>query len=165
MRALALLVLTSCTDPTGTAGTDPIGSAQTPPTSDPEAVIAWLADGAYLTWHCEEAPHAPRSPSPHSPNRICSNELLAAHGDGEFPVDAAAVKELYDGNGDISAYAVSRHVAHGGGAAWFWYEGSADHLNAIGLGDSGTPESSCVGCHQSAGASTFGHDFVFTQVR
>src|ERR1700746_1873789 len=90
-----VLALAGCRDPSGSAGTQ-AGSAQAPPTTDPDAVAAWLAAGDYLSWHCEAEPHAARPPGAHNHNRICSNDALATHGEGEYPVDAAAVKELYD---------------------------------------------------------------------
>jgi hypothetical protein len=115
-------------------------------------VQAWLAQASYTSWHCEAAPHAARSPSPHGTNRICSNELASTHGAGEYPVDAAAVKEIYDGTGQVHAYAVYRHVSAGpGGANWFWFEGAASDVFAFGLGDSGAPHDSCANCHGAAG--------------
>jgi hypothetical protein len=141
------------------------GDAQTPPTGE-SAVEAWLDEGHYKTWHCEPAPHDARPGSAHGKNRICSNELLSAHGAGEFPVGAASVKELYDATStNIIGRAVYLHVSPGAGESYYWYERVSDHLNADGLGTSGTPRDTCVGCHQGAGPKSMGHDLVFTQVR
>jgi hypothetical protein len=164
---VAVLTLAACRDPLGSAGTQP-GGAQVPPTTDPAAVDAWLAGGAYLAWHCEAQPHAARPPGAHGHNRICSNDALATHGEGEYPVDSAAVKELYDSDGKLIGHAAYRHVAPGSdGATWFWFEKIGDgSANAFGLGDRNAPRDVCVGCHGNAGQKEGfpGHDFVFTQV-
>ena len=163
--ALLLVTLAGCHAP-GTLGTA-VGTAQAPPTTGAADVDAWLAKGFYTTWHCEPAAHAARSPSPHGSNRICSNDLLSSAGAGEFPVDAAAVKELIDG-ADVVGHTVYRHVRAGTtGDTWFWYEKSHGSVFAVGLGDMGSPHDSCVGCHQYAGrdSSHSGHDFVYTQVQ
>lgn len=151
---------------------------QVPPTSSVADIDAWLAEGHYKSWACEDKEHDARSPSPHAVNRICSNDALSAHGDGEYPVDAASVKELYDAvGGKVVGYAVYRHVTAGaGGASWFLYEkvpltSAAPHdstgLVAFGTGDSGTAKDICVGCHEAAGSDAMhsGHDFVYTQVK
>ena len=150
--------------------------SQTPPTGH-DAVAGWLASGEYKRWHCEAAPHEARSPSPHGTNRICSNDLLSQAGPGEYPVGAAAVKELYGGDGHVAGYAVSRHTKAGAaGDAWYWYErvpldSAAPHdakgVVADGAGDAGPSKTICVGCHGAAGsdAAHFGHDMVYTQVK
>ena len=150
---------------------------QVPP-SGAAAVDAWIAQGFYKSWHCEPAAHAARSPSPHGFNRICSNDKLSAAGAGEYPVDSASVKELYDDAGKgIVGYAVFRHVAAGtSGTSWYFYEkvpltSTAPHdangVVADGMGGSGPAQTICVGCHQAAGSDSAhsGHDFVYTQVK
>jgi hypothetical protein len=154
--------------------------AQSPPTTGGDDVEAWLAEGHYKQWACEPEKHAARSPSPHGVNRICSNDLLSGHGAGEYPVGAAAVKELYADEGDdIVGIAVYRHVTAGTtGDTWYWYERvpldspaphDADGVVADGLGGTaGSPEETiCVGCHMAAGSDAMhsGHDFVYTQVQ
>jgi hypothetical protein len=137
----------------------------------------WLSQGSYKSWHCEAAAHASRSPSPHGMNRICSNNLLSAAGAGEYPVDSASVKELYDSAGqNIVGYAVYRHITAGTtGSNWYFYErvpqtSAAPHdsngIVADGVGSSGPAQTICVSCHQAAGsdAAHSGHDFVYTQV-
>jgi hypothetical protein len=162
----------------GCGGVGPAGDKQTPPSTNGQAVEAWLATGAYKSWKCETAPHAARSPSPHGTNRICSNDKLSTHASGEYPVDSAGVKELYDSTGtNIVGYAVYRHTLAGTtGDTWYYYERvpadshaphDANGVVADGMGSSGPAQTICVNCHQAAGsdANHFGHDFVYTQVR
>src|SRR4051812_36675170 len=73
--------------------------SQVPPTSSAADIDAWIAEGHYKEWACEDKEHEARSPSPHGFNRICSNDVLSAAGDGEYPVDSAGVKELWDAAG------------------------------------------------------------------
>jgi hypothetical protein len=116
---------------------------------------SWLAAGHHRAWHCEPEPHAGRSPSAHSRNRICSNDALSASTTGAFPVGAATVKEIYRGS-EIAFHAVMRKMTDGtGGDSWYWYEADGDTVYANGQGD-GT----CTGCH--AGAP---RDSVFTIIR
>lgn len=183
----ALLLGAGCGDPKVNAATD--GSTggdmamaavdkQLPPASGRADISAWLGKGYYKAFHCEAMPHASRSPSPHGMNRICSNDVLSAAGAGEYPVDSAAVKELYDAMGaNIVGYATYRHVKAGTtGDTWYWYEtvpaGSPaphemDGTVADGLGGSGPAQMICVGCHAAAGsdAGHSGHDFVYTQIK
>ena len=160
-------------DSTGAGADD-----QTPPMTGHVDIQAWLAEGHYLMWTCEADPHAASiAVSPHGMQRICSNDLMAAHGDGEYPVGAAAVKELTLDDGTLFGYAVSLHHQAGtGGDSWYWYEQvSADHpaphdangVVADGIGSSGPALDICVGCHMAAGldAEHPGHDFVYVQVQ
>jgi hypothetical protein len=154
LRHVTLLTLVACSDPGPATLGDPLDDPQVPPRGSAD-ITTWIAEGYHLGWACEPAPHAGRSPSPHGRNRICSNDaLLASTGDGPYPVGAAAVKEIYDGE-RISLHAVYRKVVDGtGGDTWYWFEGSADEVIANGEGD-GT----CTGCHSGAP-----RDFVFTPV-
>ncbi len=129
------------------------------------ALDAWLATGAYKSWACEVAPQQRRGA--HGANRVCSNSLASAAGPGAYPVGAASVKELYDNNGQINGYAVSKHVAvEGEGAGWYWYERIGSRVIADGLGDAGTAKRVCASCHAAAWqGSAAGHDFVYVQVR
>lgn len=152
--------------------------AQTPPVTGRADIENWLTAASYKSWHCEPAPHAARSPSPHGINRICSNTVLSGAGSGEYPVGAAGVKELYDTGGTkIVGYAVYLHTKAGTtGDTWYWYErvptdSAAPHdangVVADGNGGSGTALTICVGCHSATGsdAGHSGHDFVYTQVK
>jgi hypothetical protein len=154
--------------------------SQTPP-QGAAALEQWLDNGAYKTWHCEPAVHENRAPSPHGYNRICSNDLIGSHVDGDaaWPKGAAAVKELY---GAIDAkepggYAVYLKTADdsAGGAHWYWYErvpASAAVRGAVadGMGDDGPAKDICVACHVAAGSdaahtpSSGGRDQVYTPV-
>jgi hypothetical protein len=134
------------------------GAAQVPPTTA-AALSAWLSTRAYESWHCEPAPHPARPFGAHGVNRICSNDLLAAHGAGEYPVGAASVKELYSG-GVVTAHAVAVHHRAGTtGDAWYWYEGVGPNASYQGVGIG-----ICTGCHSLAGNGRPGHDFIYTQV-
>jgi hypothetical protein len=164
-------------------------SAQTPPMGQ-AALVPWLATGEYKKWHCESAPHAARSPSPHGFDRVCSNDLIAtnATGTSDWPKGAAAVKEIYDSLTDksIVGYAVylKTEADSAGGANWYFYEsepetGAASKdftptptngIVADGLGSSGTAKSICVACHMAAGSDAAhtpvpgGRDEVYTPV-
>ena len=171
-------VIGACDDGDGMGDTTNEGDAQTPPRSGHADIQAWLADGHYEDWTCESQAHgATIGVSPHGMQRICANDLMSAHGDGEYPVGAAAVKELYLDDGMLYGYAVSLHHRAGtGGDSWYWYEQvHADHpaphddqgVVADGNGDSGPAQSICVGCHMAAGIDEAhpGHDFVYVQAQ
>lgn len=172
---IGLALLPGCADDGSgdTAG----GEDQVPPVTGKADMRAWIAEGHYKNWNCESAPHDPIAISPHGKQRICTNDILSGHGDGEYPVDTAAVKELYDAAGaNVVGYAVYRHVKAGaGGETWYWFEEvpadspaphDADGIVADGLGSSGPAKDICVGCHAAAGidAAHPGHDYVYTQV-
>lgn len=172
LSALSIAVLSAC-------GGNPAMDPQLPPTTGRADIEAWLTAGHYMSWRCEPAAHAQRSPSPHGQNRICSNTTMSSFtGTGEYPVGAAAVKELFDDTGKtIVGYAVEVHTTAGNtGDAWYWYERvpasspaphDANGVVADGKGSSGPAQTICVGCHQAAGsdAGHSGHNFVYTQVK
>jgi hypothetical protein len=155
------------------------------PPSGADAVEAWLGAGSYKQWKCESAIHVSRDPSPHGFNRICSNSEIStnAGASGAWPVDAAAVKELYaaiDATAPVG-YAVYLKTKSdsAAGANWYWYErvpldSAAPHdgagVVADGMGNSGAAKTICVGCHDAAGSdaahtpSPGGHDQVYTPV-
>lgn len=175
------LLLAAC----GAVKTD---DPQLPPTSGYADVETWLARGLYKSWRCEPAVHEALSPSPHGFNRICNNTLLANQpaGPGEYPVGAAAVKELYaSADGGIIGYAVSVHLSAGTDTAnWYWYErnptlGAPAKFGSAGLladgvgpteGTAGTFTARlCTDCHALAGSdashrTSDSHDFVYTHV-
>lgn len=160
----------STAPPTPSAATPsvppPAASDEIPATGDTSAIEAWLATKAYTRWKCEPSPHPRRAGSGHAQNRICSNGALSAHGDGEYPVGAASVKELFDGSGNINGYATLLKVRSGGVESFYWYERIGAGVVANGMGDSGSAKSVCTGCHDGAGKNgQTGHDGVFTQVR
>ncbi|MEQ1503681.1 MAG: hypothetical protein ABMB14_15690 [Myxococcota bacterium] len=181
--AILAIAAVACSD--DAADTVDSGS---PTTADPSqvppqgyaAIDAWIQDGVYEGWHCQADVHPPSAISPHGPNRICSNDAASGHGDGEYPVGAASVKELYDSTSTtIVGYAVATHVTAGtSGDTWYWYEQvppgtvitgltiDANGVVADGLGDSGQAMTLCVSCHAAAGADAThpGHDMVYVQV-
>jgi hypothetical protein len=152
-RLALLVVLVGCGDGPTTLG-DPLDDPQIPPRGSDD-LMTWIETGHYLAWSCETDVHPPRPGSAHGPNRICSNDaLVASTGDGQFPVGSAAVKEVYSGEA-LRLWAVYRKVdAGGGGASWYWFEGTRTDIAANGEGESG-----CTGCHSGAP-----RDFVFTVV-
>ena len=176
--ALAIAAAAGCGGDDEMETTPTEDAAQVPPAGPASAVQAWIDAGHYKKWHCEAAAHGPISISPHGMQRICSNDKLSAHGTGEYPVDTAAVKELYDSAGaKVVGYAVYRHVSAGTtGDTWYWYEvvpadsmapHDANVIVADGLGSSGPAKDICVGCHGATGldADHPGHDFVYTQIK
>lgn len=165
VQALALLTLliTGCGTDTGQGpGPSGAGDAQTPP-AEATSLEAWLATGVYKAWACEAGPMDARPNGAHGRNRVCSNGLMSRHGAGEYPVGSAAVKELFDGAGAVTGYAVSRHFEAGTTAGtWYWYERSGSRVVADGVA-----AGLCTGCHSAAGtdARHQGHDFVYLQVK
>lgn len=151
------------TDAGPTTGGDARGNtAQTPPQGR-VALDGWLSERHYQGWRCEAMTSAARPNSPHGRNRICANNLTSNHGTGEYPVGAAAVKELYGNDDKLDGIAVSMKVAAGTtGAAWYWYE----KVNGAVVVD-GIDVGLCTGCHSAAGKDSThqGHDFVYLQVR
>ncbi|HEY5925362.1 MAG TPA: hypothetical protein VIV11_26945 [Kofleriaceae bacterium] len=154
LALICAIACAACDDGPATVG-DPLDDPQTPPRGSDD-LITWIEAGHYQAWACEPAPHPPRSPSAHSANRICSNELLAsATGTGAFPVGAATVKEIFNSSGAIALYAVARRVDDGpDGNSWYWFEGKRGDAHYNGEG-----EDLCVGCHARAP-----RDFLFTVV-
>ena len=154
MRLALLVVVCACTDVGAGSLGDPIDNPQVPPRGFDD-LATWLDAGYYTTWHCEPEGHAPRPPSPHARNRICSNDALVASTGETYSVDAAAVKEVLDESDHIRQYAVYRKVHPGaGGATWYWYEGFGSDVST-----SGEDKDACTGCHGGAP-----RDFVFTVV-
>lgn len=166
------------------ASTPAAQTDQTPP-QGAKALEAWLTKGAYKDWQCESAVHESRSPSPHAYNRICSNDIVSsrAASQGDWPVGAAGVKELYAGPDEKKpvGYAVYLKTAADSdkGANWYWYErvpldSAAPHddngVVADGMGDTGPAQTICVGCHVAAGTDAAhtptagGRDEVYTPV-
>jgi hypothetical protein len=168
---------TSGTGGSGGGGSGGTTAAALPPMGA-TALEAWLATGTYKSWTCEPSVHDARSPSPHGFNRICSNSVIStnATSTADWPIDAAAVKELYASAAGTTpiGYAVylKTNAASAAGANWYWYERTAVGAPAVadGMGDSGVAMSLCVGCHMAAGTdaahtpSVGGHDEVYTPV-
>jgi hypothetical protein len=152
-RLAICVALAGCADDGSASFGDDLSDPQLPARGSAD-LPHWLAAGHYQSWHCEAAPHAGRPPSPHGTTRICNNDALHAAMGGAFPVGAASVKEIFNGE-SISAYAVSLRVTAGpGGDGWYWFEGDASHASGNANGVLG-----CTGCHEQAT-----RDYVFTVV-
>ena len=152
---LGLVLSFGCGDPGPKGFGDPADQPQLPPRGSDD-LTTWIDAGYYQAWNCESEAHAPRAPSPHGRNRICSNDALSAStGTGPYPVGSAAVKEIVSSSGAISIYAVYRKIADGdGGDTWYWFEGTRGDVASNGVGDA-----TCTSCHSRAP-----RDFVFTAV-
>lgn len=166
---------TSGSTSSSTSSGGSVGDPQTPPQGE-TAIKAWLATGDYKKWHCEDAEHDARSPSPHGVNRICSNDILSSNPAGAtYKAKSAAVKELWDmKGGKVIGYAVYLKLQDdsAGGAGWYYYEDNPTinppgGVVADGVGTSGNPKTVCVACHMAAGMDAMhsGHDYVYTQVQ
>lgn len=143
-RLSALLLLSLCL-----AAPSVRAQAGEGPPTEAAALLKWLQAGAYKAWPKESAPH--RSMGAHqtlvltylSPALDKSLEGKAAH-----PTGAAAVKELLDGAGKLTGWAVSvKTSADGaGGKGWYWFEilGTTPGSRVV-ASDHGVPL--CVGCH------------------
>jgi hypothetical protein len=151
---LVLVLAAACSDGPTTLG-DPTNDPQVPPRGSDD-LLTWIEAGHYLSWQCEPEAHPGRTGSPHGKNRICSNDVLSSsEGTGPYPVDAAAVKEIFSDTGSIRLYAAYLKVQAGeGGDTWYWFEGKRGDIVSNGVGDS-----TCTGCHSRAP-----RDFVYTHV-
>jgi hypothetical protein len=159
------------TEPTDGGGED---ETQVPPQGY-EAIEAWLTAGHYKSWKKQPGVVEPIPISPHGKQQIYTNQLHSDHAGmtGEYPVNAAAVKELYADDGTtLVGYAVYLHISAGTtGANWYWYERIPKDSDLMpdpvtGVFADGVDEPQCVGCHSAAGidAEHPGHDFVYTQL-
>jgi hypothetical protein len=141
----------------GAAGpTDsPAATAQRPPQGR-AALEAWLAEGHYRTWSCEDRISVPRLSGNHGRHRICSNDLLVGSASGPYPVDAASVKELYDPGDAPNGFAVGIKIAEGEDPrTWYWYERRGQDPTAPPLAE-GVAVPDCAVCHGTAP-----RDYVF----
>lgn len=123
---------------TGSAALDvPLGEAELSP---------WLAAESYASWTAESAVHAATGTSPHGMVRTFFNDTLVASfdaGNTEHAVGSASVKELYDGAGMRTGWAVMVKTTAGADAAsWYWYLENGGSVNAD---DNGLAQ--CEGCH------------------
>lgn len=158
--ALGLLACSSTSgEMTATkTGAPTVGGGLTDPQIPPQnaaELATWLDSGFSDAWAHEPAVHAARAPSPHEPNQIFENELLAnSSATDDYPVGAAAVKLLFatDQQTVIGRSVQVKVKAGSSNDAWYWYQ-QGGSLSADGVG-----ANQCAGCH--SGAS----DFVFTQV-
>ena len=127
---------------TGSDSTGPSPN-QLPPTSG-DALLVWLQDSSYTAWPAESGVHLSAGPHGAGVRTFVNESLLASleAGNATHPVDAAVVKELYDGD-TITGWAVMvKVVAGAGGDSWYWYEsvGNAVYADGVGVG-------LCTDCH------------------
>lgn len=131
-------------------------SGEIPPTESAE-LLKWLQGGGYKKWAKESAPHASLGPHPTQVIAYLNTALdrsLAAKAPSH-PKGSAAVKELLDGSGNLSGWAVSVKTSANsdGGKGWYWYEILGTSAGARVVAEAkGVPL--CFACH------TPGRDFV-----
>jgi hypothetical protein len=121
-----------------------------PPTDDPALMAAWIDEGYYKDWTCEEGPTektgGAQAIHAHRTNRICSNARLAGSEipDDEWPAGIASVKEVYDGDSIIGVDVyVKVRAKTDGGQGFFYYANTS--TNGFGL-------AACASCHAAAGS-------------
>ncbi len=129
---------------------------ENPPTGH-DSLFTWLKAGNYKSWVSESEQHRSAGPHPQAViaylNKALDDSLTA--GNDTHPQGAAAVKELFDGSGQLSGWAVSLKTGDNSdaGQGWYWYEilGTSADSRVVADGN-GVPL--CFGCH------TPGKDFV-----
>jgi hypothetical protein len=128
----------------------------TPPANGSE-LFEWLKAGNYKSWVHESEQHPSAGPHPQAVIAYLNatlDESLASGADAH-PKGSAAVKELFDGSGNISGWAVSIKTQDdsAAGQGWYWYEMLGTNADSRVVADgNGVPL--CFGCH------TPGKDFV-----
>ena len=133
------------------------------PTGQSE-LFQYLTSRRYEEFSARESAQHP-SIGPHTklglPVRVFVNDTLDASmkaGNASHPVGSSAVKEMYDGDGNLQGWAVAQKTQadSDGGKGWFWYEvtSTTDGSSPVGIGN-GIPL--CSGCH------SIGTDFVLTK--
>lgn len=133
-----------------------VNSADTPP-AEKEALFDWLKSGSYQSWVHESEAHPSAGPHPVKViaylNTLLNDSLTA--GATAHPKGAAAVKELYNAQGDLNGWAVSIKTEDdsAAGQGWYWYEILGTNADdRVVASANGVPL--CFGCH------TPGQDFV-----
>ncbi len=131
-------------------------ASDTPPANGDE-LFDWLKAGNYKSWVHESKQHPSAGPHPQAViaylNSILDESM--ASGADNHPQGAAAVKELFDGSGNLSGWAVSikTDADSAAGQGWYWYEMLGTTVDSRVVADgNGVPL--CFGCH------TPGNDFV-----
>lgn len=109
-------------DAAAAGGASATGTSELPPQGQ-VAIEAWLAEGHYKDWRCEDGISSPRLNGAHGRHRICTNNAMAGSAAGTYPAGASAVKELFDRTDRPGGFAVSLKVAAGASdVTWYWYE-------------------------------------------
>ena len=157
MSAAMSGALNQALQPTAATGRGPIPTGQ-------DALFTYLTSRRYESFSARESAQHP-SIGPHTksglPVRVYVNDTLDASmkaSNTSHPVGSGAVKEMYDGDGDLQGWAVMQKTQadSDGGKGWFWYEvtSTTDGSSPVGIGN-GIPL--CSGCH------SIGTDFVLTR--
>jgi hypothetical protein len=141
--------------PSGSIGGIPTGK---------EELFQFLVAGKYKDFPASESKTHPSS-GPHSkfgnPVRVYMNGRMNDSfmaGEKALPKGAGAVKEMFDGDGELEGWAVMLKTQDmsDGGKGWFWYEvTSTTDSSAVRAGGNGVAR--CFGCH------SIGTDFVLTE--
>lgn len=116
------------------------------------ALEVWLAEGHYKAWACEASIFPRRLNGAHGNHRICSNRVLMDSTSGPYPVGAASVKELYEGQMNRpNGFAVGLKIIEGpGNHTWYWYERTGRLATLTPVAD-GVGVAACgSGCHAGA---------------
>ena len=140
----------------------PAGNASGIP-MEKNALFKYLQEGTYTALPSKESGKHP-SRGPHTkfglPVQVYLNGTLDTSlkaGNDSHPAGSAAVKEMFDKDGDLQGWAVMIKTAadSDGGKGWFWYEitSTTDPSNPVRIGN-GVPL--CFGCHAT------GADYVLT---
>lgn len=135
-----------------------VNASEVPPT-DKSGLYAWLKAGSYKAWAHESTPHTSVGPHPTKVVTYINKSLdqSLSKKATTHPKGSAAVKELLNGKGELSGWAVSikTDANSNSGKGWFWYEmlGTRPNSNVV-ASDNGVPL--CFGCH------TPGSDYVLT---
>ena len=124
-----------------------------PAPTKPADLQAWLVAGHYKAWHHESKRHESAGPHPVEVQTYVSPSLHATLATGgPHAVGAAAVKELYNGDGKHTGWAVSVKVDADSkeGRGWYWYEVFATTEKAKPAYD-GKGKQLCRDCHTEGG--------------
>jgi hypothetical protein len=126
------------------------GTPQDPVPTEDAALFSYLQSGRYRDFAAESGVHP--SAGPHGNGvRSFVNEVLdrsLAEGSLSHPVGAAAVKELYAGDGTtLTGWAVEVKIQSdsAGGDGWYWYEVFSTTDGSRPISGAGNPI--CTGCH------------------
>ena len=128
-----------------------------------DALLDYLRSGAYQEFTTKESAAHPSS-GPHTkvglPVRVYLDPKLSdsfEQGRTQHPAGSAAVKELFNAQGELEGWAVmvKTHEESQGGRGWYWYEVTSTELGSTPVA-AGNGVTMCFGCHG------LGKDFVLT---
>ncbi len=136
-------------DTTGTVDLDTLAEGEVP--ANEAALNQYLREKGYADFACETGVF---ESGVHSRVRTCVNPALEASlkaGNSEHPVGAAAVKELYEGDGEtLKGWAVEVKItSDNGDNNWWWYEVFSTEADAAPAAV-GFAEDVCINCHKAS---------------